>query len=253
MESLSPALVHEVRCSLRGARQAKFDASVKAINDSLAQGGWIPRGSVKANAGFYQGLAGRYRDHKAGFEFSMCFSYGHARFTEAELEAVLPQLDPLEAAWARLCIEKRMAVQELDVARPPPKVTAIGLSAKVTKTLKEMNLDIDLPTIKMAKINFWLRPLFNKDGSPSMGYDGKQRTERVYYVEWTPGIKHNMSRFNGGGHCEACGKHIPSCRFVPVEATCKRNGLVSMWLGCDCAASIFGIKDQGINPADAPK
>lgn len=265
--TLTPSLVSTVRSSLRGARLAKFDASIQVLNDSLAQGAWIPRGSVKADSGFYQGLASGTRgkvearvqelalsDRDTAFAFEMCFRFGNP-VTAEQLASAASRLTPVEMAWARLCTEKRQAKAELDASRPAPRITAIGLSPRVTATLTEMGLDIDLPTIKMAKIDFYEVPAREKDGSPKFHRDGTPVMVRVYYVSWSKGIRHGMSRFAGRGcNCEACGKHIPSGRFVPVEATCRKNGLVSMWLGCDCARSIFGIKDEGIDPnAKAPE
>jgi hypothetical protein len=140
----------------------------------------------------------------------------------------------------------------LDASRPVPVITAIGLSPRVTATLKECNLDVDLPSIKLAKIDFrWVRAY--EDGKPAFRKDGKPRMEKCYFVEWSQGIKHGCSRFADGGHCEACGKRIPSQRYVPIEATCKKQGLISMWIGCDCAKNIFGIKDAGIDKNATPE
>jgi hypothetical protein len=251
MDKLNPALVATVSAFLNGNRREKFLASVKVLNDSLAQGGWITRGSVKAQSGFYQGLATKL-DQAGHFELYMCLRFGQVRFTGEVPDKDIEDCgvpSRVGQAWVALCREVKAARQELDLARPLPKITAIGLSPKVTATLTECNLDLDINTIRLAKIDFKLvqdrdektRALkFDRDGNPVM--------IRLYFVAWTPGIKHSLSRFAQGGHCHACGKFIPSCRFVPVEATCKRNGLVSMLLGCDCSRNIFGIQDVGISP-----
>jgi hypothetical protein len=289
---------------MSGARLAKFNASVAILNESLAQGAWTPRGSVKASSGFYQGLAGYLRLKEAHFTakdkhrddmnaLTMALSYGSARYGKASnLDKVIPVMrervigrkgqsieykptDEQIKAWLALCAEKDAAVELLNDARPLPRITPIGLSPKVTKTLTECNLDLDLPSIKMAKIEPRQRPAFkwtkkkvpvvperkdpwtglvltqeiNDKLVPAFGADGKRLMETYYIVAWSKGIVHNQSRFVSG--CQACGKHIPSGRFVPIEAKDKKSGkLISMWLGCDCAANIFGIKDVGIEKGE---
>lgn len=259
MRRLTSSLVNEVRHHLTGARRAKFDASVQVLDDSLAQGAWVTRGSIKADSGFYQGLYAKLGDRigKLGVDrdsahaFDMCFRYGDANVTAAQLAAATPKLSAVEIAWVRLCWEKRQAKADLDAARPAPRVTAIGLSPKVTATITEMGLDLDLATIRMAKLDFYETPARDRDGEPVFARDGTPVMVRIYYVVWSKGIRHGLSRF-AHCDCEACGKRIPSGRLVPVEATCRKNGLVSLWLGCDCAANIFGIKDDGIDPKAAP-
>jgi hypothetical protein len=184
--------------------------------------------------------------------------YGHpVKNVDASLSFLLPEEIkklPLEfaKAWMELCNEKTLAIHELDRSRPLPVVTEIGLSLKVTKTMTEMNLDIDLSSVRMADLDFIWVDKRNLDTSEIM-YDrqGNAIKEKEYFVKWTPGIVHGQSRFYAGlSECEACGKNIPSGRFVPVEAHDKKhNRLVSFWLGCDCAKNIFGIKDSGVKRA----
>ncbi len=268
MKQLNPALVETVRQVLKGARLAKFEASVAIINESLAQECWVLRGAVKARSGFYQGLAKvqfrreEYDDTTAtgagendAWHLMMTLNYGHP-FRGKDLQRGIEVLRNNEAinkkltdesivAWAALCDEMTEIHRLLDEARPKPVITAVGLSPKVTKTLKEMNLDIDLPSIRRADLEKRYRPAFDRKGQPILDQDGKQMMESYHVVVWTKGIVHGTSRFSRG--CEACGKPIPSCRYVPVEAMDKRSGkLISLWLGCDCARNIFGIKDVGV-------
>lgn len=244
MNTLSQQLVDTVSSALKGNRRQKFLDSVKVINDSLSQGGWIKRGSVKAESGFYQGLYNKAADGP----LHMCFRFGHT--VNGSIEGL--DLSAAEKAWITLCNERAQAVKFLNAARPVPVITEIGLSPKVTKTFKECNLDIQLPTIKPAKVlaaqrqryNDKLEPMFDKDGQPLM--------ETYYYVAWTQGCKLGRSRFFDG--CQACGKHIPSGRYVAIEAQCERNGLIGLYVGQDCAKNIFGIVDVGLDKnSSAPK
>lgn len=309
MKSLTPALVATVRAALKGAKLAKFDASIAILNESIAQGGWTSRGAIKSNSGFYQGLVPHmnfqrdyglkyskakgakqeYADDDSAQDLERCLNFGQAVEPDrCDVERGIPRLranlerheeppikvsDDVIRAWVALCAEKDEASQALTKARPLPRITTIGLSPKVTMTLKECNLDLDLPSIKMAKIEERFRPAFewtykevactptrhNRWKSvekipdqyvPAFDKKGKRKLEMYYVVIWTVGIVHNASRFISG--CQACGKHIPSGKFVPVEAHDKQSGkLISMWLGCDCAANIFGIKDIGVEQPKA--
>jgi hypothetical protein len=287
MKQLNATLVATVTAALKGKgkRLEKFQASIEIIHASLAQGGWTPRGSVKAQAGLTGitsarlGLGGlypegQYTPHADGTnhrterhplcdtarDLTWTLSGGCLHGDPAALLALLSEPGVVEclraaklsavlaAAWIQLLAEIQEAVVLLDESRPLPRVTAIGLSPKVTATLTECNLDLDLATIKPAKVDYYkTQTLDAKTGAPV--YHARKQTwtmERVYFVAWSEGIRHGRSRFAGRG-CHACGKTIPSGRFVPIEALDRQSGeLVSMWLGCDCARNIFGIQDEGL-------
>jgi len=297
-KKLNENLVATVAKVLKGAKLAKFLDSIKVINDSLEQGGWVSRGSVKAESGFYQGISkiGRIGveicspEWYASNDVSTLFNYGgwcYNKEVKAKKwddvtgdEILLPYpsteigvlelgvktireriksfklSDEVILAWFYLVREKTNAVHLLDSLRPVPTVTSIGLSPKVTTTLTECNLDLDLPSLKLAEIAFrfvqakkWdnekkeCLPVFDKNGACVL--------DKEFYPKWTVGTVHNQSRFAGGYHCHACGKAIPSGRFVPIEAFDKNSkNIISMWLGCDCAKNIFGIKDVGIGKSN---
>jgi len=253
--TLSVNLIAIVDGYLSGKRREKFRDSISILNRSLAQGAWTPRGSVKASAGFYQGLAKKIGNLQP-YELDACVRYGQPMRSVTLTDEMCMQLSSSRVlrAWVTLCSEVAAARAFLDAARPTPVVTAIGLSPKVTKTLKDCNLDIDLATIKPAKISFYEVQARDKAGELRVDRDGKPVMERVYFVDWSAGCLFNRSRFAMGDGCHACGKTIPSGRFVPIEASCKKLGQkVALWLGCDCARNIFGVKDIGIDKnAKAP-
>jgi hypothetical protein len=262
---LSQKHIETIKAEMKGKRLEKFLASVQNINDSLDAGGWIPKASRSADSGFYQGCGidsrNIEREHREFFPLYMTLAYGSSfdkRERTKPLEELLLLLDKktlkkhsieFVKAWVALSEQKDRAIAYLNDLRPLPVLTEIGLSPKVTTTLKEMNLDIDLPSIKLAKINFYFIPMINlKTREQVYGRNGECLLDKEYYVEWSEGIQHRKSRFNRNGYCQACGKNIPSGRFVPIEAHDKKsNNLVSFWVGCDCAKNIFGIKDEGIS------
>ena len=264
MNSLTPELVAKVAEVLKGKKLEKLMESIGILNESLAAGSWAPRGAVKVQAGFNQGFVPKYRlpyysgpEHDEDFSLEMCLGYGSTPYnvTKGSIDrllarGILPKKVTREhiEAWVALSDEKVLAVEELNESRPRPVITAIGLSPKVTKTLKEMSLDIDLPSIKLAEIAYRLGPRRNREGQIMVAQDGSYSLlTKNYYVKWTPGTKHAVTRFsNLNCNCEACGRRIPSGQFVPIEADDATKGHVGMWIGCDCAASIFGVKDQGL-------
>jgi len=270
MKNLSENLVNVMRSFLKGAKLAKFNASVDIINQSLAQGAWISRGSVKAGAGFGNGITAHINFKKGygldaskaeddAWELAFCLNYGQAQNADLDIDSAISILraaknhkdkayrlpsDEVIKTWVALCAEKELACKFLDIARPVPVITEIGLSPKVTKTLKDMNLDIDLASIRPAKIVVEYVESFDKYNKPIL--------VAVFRVEWTKGIVHGQSRFaDHGCNCHACGKYIPSGQFVPIEAMDNKSGnLVAMWIGRDCASNIFGVKDVGLEKKD---
>jgi hypothetical protein len=274
--TLDQEAIDIISSHIKGKKLQDFLTGIDAIKKSLELGGWISRGSITSGKaylriGFDEGERAIYEPDSTyakmlktpfGRLLSALRSFDKFQGTNQELAEALSLLTPQELkkypqnyilASIVLGEEVRDAVKFLNSARKLPVVTPIGLSPRVTYTLKEMNLDIDLPSIKMARIDFRLvqkkhadpksekyrQPMFDRFGEPVM--------EREYFVSWTPNIKFGMSRFSSGMRCEACGKSIPSGRFVPIEAHDKKsNHLIALWLGQDCAKNIFGVKDEGL-------
>lgn len=156
--------------------------------------------------------------------------------------------DDVIRAWIELCVEKTKANQILQNARPKPVITKVGLSPKVTKTLKEMDLDLDLSTIQHP-IVYRMVPLTDEKGKLIRDANKKKIMVLRPFVQFPDGTVFNMTRFSLKPHnCEACGKFVPSGMFTPLVAKDKKSGkLVGMWVGTDCGRNIFGIKDLGFN------
>ena len=270
IEQLNPELIAIVQTYMKGKKLEKFNESVKVINDSLSLGGWVSRGSVKANSGFYQGCGVTWTtsyestpEHRENHDLQMALHYGYgsgnlgeainrlyaAISKKTEKPVVNTKKFPREfvEAWVALSREKALACEFLEYCRPLPVVTEIGLSPRVTATLTEMNLEVDLPSIKLAKIGRRMVLGYKKDGSPLLDREGNHMEVPEYFVEWTPGTVMGRSRFSYGCRCEACGKSIPSGRFVAIEADDKKSEMhIGLWIGQDCASNIFGVKDAGM-------
>jgi len=246
---------------LKGKRLEKLMTSVEILRSAEVYGSFQGRESVKALAGFGPGLLTRKKTGEClQGEFpkigewtrtrhvaESCLRYGSAYpfWSEAPFSVEGVAQEVIEA-WVQLCCSAHQLYNTLKEARPKPVVTAIGLSPKVTVTLTGMNLDLDLPTITPAEIEAYKVQSRNpKTGERLFEEDGTTPVmETAYRVKWSKGIKLGKSRYRSG--CQACGKSIPSGRYVPIEADCRQNGRIGLWVGCDCARNIFGVKDLGI-------
>lgn len=277
MNSLNQKLVKTVADFLAPGKRTKFLNSVNLLNECLKVGEWVPHASRKVESGFYQGLSkcNFKRDYNSKNEkgqalalnLSFTIQYGHLFQGDLDLAiAVIYQYfdnhpdytapgkekpsfkvpEEVLRAWVTLCSEKHDSVLFLNHTRPKAVKTTIGLSSKVTKTLKETGLDIDLSTVKEA-IRYRLVQAENKQGKPLYKANGEPLMVYEAYVEFSEGCKFGQTRFLNPGCCEACGKPIPSRMFVPIEAKDKLSGhQIGMWIGTDCAKNIFGVKDIGI-------
>lgn len=245
---------------------------MRVVNESLAAGGWTKGSSQKRSIGMQRPNVEVQRETRPNHETATSADYDFARehnkiLRELEMYINYGRLmnDTLEnrlqyvnlkkhsvefvKAYAALYVEHVDACRELDLMRPLPVVTKIGVSPTVTKTFTEMNLNLDLASIKLAEIAFRLVPWLDNKGNKAYKENGDLLMTREYYVKWSKGIKHGQSRFSAvrKHQCEACGHGIPSGNFVAVEAFDKNlNNQISLWVGCDCAKNIFGIKDVGI-------
>ncbi len=284
----APAIPHDlqdpdlatVRATLKGKKLEKFETSLACLLDSAAAGGWLPKASQKAMSGFagivtYRSVRHIGFNHPAYEAARVLQSGGDCgplaeAITDDQLREVAPKVAPLAArAWLRVCRAATRLNRMLDKTRPLPKITDIGLSPRVTATLQECGLDVDLQSIKPTKIGCrWFHGRYPQTVVSEV-YDSETRRYRKaekphpqagelmydrhgepvmlpsYYLDWTPGTQKGLSRF-AHADCEACGKRIPSGRFVAVEADCRKHGHIGLYLGCDCASNIFGVKDAGL-------
>lgn len=126
------------------------------------------------------------------------------------------------------------ALAQLDSTRPPPVVTELGASPTVTATLARLGAaKATICQIKWEKV---------------ARADGKG----WYYVGtllWPEGTVHGASRYNGtnqNDQCEACGHAIRNIyNWVPLVMDGPGQPPKSLWVGRDCAATLFGIKVEG--------
>jgi hypothetical protein len=275
--AISPDLeraIQTVQTFLKGGRRAKFDKGIGVLTASIAAGQWLPRGKVTVQSAVYQGIVqSKNIPHRWGYapEASETGSPAWDEYNELESSLVygrpyrgkltIPSThikvpENVQQAWFAVCIGVRELCDVLDRIRPKPVITSIGLSPKVTKTLEEMDLDLDLSTLKIPPVEkIGEQPKIDrKTGKPVLDRYGVPMMEDVYKVMWSVGTVFRLSRF-AYADCEACGKRIPSNMYVPVEVDGSKDGKpvhAGLHIGVDCARNIFGIKDKGFNLVRRP-
>lgn len=264
METLNNTDIETVANFLKGKKCDEFLASIEVLRESIAQGAWVKRGRDRVGKGFKtlstskkcKELSYGYNHprYQMAFAIFMSLHYGSPlkpeyaeMVTDEELAEMVPVADPtVSRAWCNLCAARQVIYAELDMARPLPVYTEIGLSPKVTKTLQDADLDLDLSTRRACPVAYRVEDQIDMDGNVVLDRKtGEPVQVRVYYADWPENTVFGTSRFSHCD-CEACGKAIPSRLVVPVIIDSKAGEPQGFFFGRDCAKNIFGIKDVGI-------
>ena len=232
----------------RGKRRQDFVDAMHTLRESLELGGWLSRGEQRLDKGLGKGIApykSIVQHNGTLFPVYMAAAHGWDKqpktfdaATDEQLLAVAPKV-PLAIfrAWLRLLAAVHVARGDLNASRPLPTYTEIGLSPKVTATLLDATIDLDLTTRKLCPLGWRWGKTINKYG--------QEITRKIYFADWPKGTRFGSSRF-AHCDCQACGKTIPSGLTVPVLVSDSSGTVHGFWFGRDCAANILGIKDAGI-------
>jgi hypothetical protein len=251
-----------------GVRLTLFTDSIAVIRASVEQGTWLIRGHQRADKGINKGIANKHLKSpglvhgnarsQALYRIYFAAQYGQRLradeldvATDDDLRGIAPKIDvEVTRAWLRLMVALHEIYTDLDASRPLPVYTEIGLSPKVTATLQDIGLDLDLATRRVAPIDWRWEQERDKNFELVFRADGEPKMVKVYFVNWPAGTVFGSSRF-ADRDCEACGKRIPSRMFVPILIANKAGSEHGFWFGCDCARNILGIKDVGISRESA--
>ena len=249
-----------LRGHFKGKRLEVFDESMAALRESAEQGAWVSRGALRVDKGVSKGIAPYkqltrpdYSDLRWRAVFRAA-SYGHPtdasiidEVTDDDLVTIAPKVPAaITRAWLRLLVAVKAIAADLDASRSAPVYTDLGLSPKVTETLRDAGLDLDLRTRRLCPLGWYWETATNDVGDAIIGSNGSPLRFKVYFPKWPEGTVFGSSRFS---HCDchACGKSIPSGKVVPVLVADKAGTTHGFWFGRDCAANILGIKDAGID------
>ena len=133
-------------------------------------------------------------------------------------------------------------IHRLEVSKPAPVFTAVKASRLVTTTLADMGLlaEGNEKTVRVCPMHFERIEQTNPK-------TGKVESVPVAILDWPAGTRHGTSRFGADGcHCEACGHAIKNLfNWVPMLVDDSQGTPRSMWVGRDCAETLFGVKMTG--------
>jgi hypothetical protein len=131
-------------------------------------------------------------------------------------------------------------IKRLDATRPVPTFTSIGASPTVTATLQDMGLNANHGTVRVCPMEFKKVEVVNPKTK-------QVEIHTVCRLLWPAGTRHNQSRFSGDScHCHACGHSIKNpFNWVPMLVDDKAGTPHSLWVGRDCAKTIFGVDMTG--------
>lgn len=129
---------------------------------------------------------------------------------------------------------------ELDAVSPKPQVTTIGASPTVTKTLAEIGLHVKLDTIRPCPVTW-------RKIASSTTEDGQPRYSWIGILEWPENTVHDRSSHADPTghhlHCHACGHSIKNhFNWVPILVDQADGTPLSLWVGRDCAQTLFGVR-----------
>jgi hypothetical protein len=181
-------------------------------------GSWVPGASRRVRAGlnYFKIKAPRVA---RGLDSRRALEEARAIFKAA--------MAPLEAE-----------MQVWDSQRPPPTFTTIGASPTITANLKLLGAEKAEPAPMKRE---WVEALNPKTG--------KVERHLVVEIVWPEGTQHGTSQYRGtcnNSQCESCGHAIKNpFNWVPILVTCTDGSFKSLWVGRDCAKTLFGIDMTG--------
>ena len=111
----------------------------------------------------------------------------------------------------------------------------------MTNLLKSLGLLLNIGTIRTPPIEWRVVERRTKDGKPFL--------VKIGFIAWPRGTVHNASRYAGTDRnvqCQACGHAIRNpWNWVPLLLDNDEGIPYSLWVGRDCAETLFGVRVKG--------
>lgn len=158
-----------------------------------------------------------------------------------------PAYEEARAIYKAACAEITAQMETWDRTRPAPTFTRMGASPTVSANMKLL----DAVSVDVCKIKWEYVEVMNPETK-------KLEIHAVGVLMWPEGCLHNQSKHSmHNGQCESCGHAIRnSFNWVPLVLTCHNGSKKSLWVGRDCAKTLFGIDMTGdleiLGPAVKP-
>lgn len=160
----------------------------------------------------------------------------------AELDLVIDQA----RRWARDFAPIVAAIAKLDMTRPKPTFTSLGVSPTVTRTLVEMGVAGTVETLRPCPMR-WVeekRTILVMNRRTGQ-HEEKKMIVLVGYLDPPAGTVKHLARYHSS-QCEACGHGISNpANWVPLLVD-DAAGVPHLFLvGRDCSRNLFGIEMKG--------
>jgi hypothetical protein len=229
-----------------GAALVKAREALQLLDASVEHGSWIPGASRKVRAALGKAnvaaktleVTSDYSGPKAEVAVYRAFTYG-AYGSMLMLSAV--EIRRLSAEAQQFVADFKpvaLTMERLDATRPVPVFTTMNASRTVSAELKRQGA----VNVEVCPIKWEFQELVDDNGVTSY--------VPVAILLWPEGIKHHTSRYAWGTsqnrQCEACGHAIKNnYNWVPLILTTEAGEKKSLWVGRDCAETLFGVKMTG--------
>jgi hypothetical protein len=243
--------------------KALFNAieAMDLLEASEKQGYWLPKAATKVRAALGKAneaakiakkhgkaleAIGDYRtpQNERGWEVAFMLRYScpardinfvaiRNRAPE-ELKAVVDIGEQFYSDIAPL----REAMDRLDATRPVPQISYLGASPTVTATMERLGVVANMGTVRVCPMEWIEKEITDKAG--------KKSWIKVGRLVWPQGTVHNKSRFAcKTSNCHACGHAIKTNNWIPLVVDQADGTPVSVWVGRDCAKTLFGVAVSG--------
>lgn len=257
----------------KGKSREKAEHALFLLSESEAEGQWVPKASrsVRAALGKHN-IASKFgRDAEAILSSIKSPKSEHADYALGDgyylastmihgsiarlLHIDLPRLTKLaktdeQKSTLKVAVDYfntfeplAKLMRQLDETRPKPVFTQIGVSRTITKTLEDASLDLNISTIRVCPHEYFRVLVWREDKKGNKF----QRWETHMRLLWPKNTVFNASRFASRfTHCHSCGHAIHNpFNWCPILIDNKAGVPHALWVGRDCAQTVFGIKVTG--------
>jgi hypothetical protein len=228
-----------------GKALEKATAALELLLKSEEQGFWVKGASRSVPAAL--GKSGRGKKVAKTLNYSWeqlhnkplsvsyyALNYGDIlRYSHLTLQEALQGL-PDEALMHYFDFQPVAALMaKLNATKAPPVFTTMNASPTVSAELKRQDA-----------VNVEVCPMRWEERTKEV--NGKTVFYTVGILLWPKGTRHGTSRYGHDGQCHACGHAIRnSFNWVPLILTTATGDKKSLWVGRDCAKTLFGVDMAG--------
>lgn len=226
-----------------GAALAKAKDALELVDASLEHGSWVPGASRKVAAALKPNVAKKnikigssYDAPKA--EKAIYYAVQYGSFGGVAGLTLQDATQALRGEALEFFIDFKPlvdAMKVLDATKPVPVFTTMNASPTISAELKRQDAaQVEVCPMEFKKVER-LNPKTNQ-----------VEIHTIVILLWPEGVVHGTSRYTEGCQCHACGHAIRNpFNWVPLVLADSKGSKKSLWVGRDCAETLFGVKMDG--------